>query len=149
MTTSPSYIKSYVLVADAWRAKLYRHSPTGTALELIYDQVNFCGGRRRSGTPGKPSSREGHIADNTLPALTPKATEDMEDFARDLGKKLQQECKAGNFDKLLIAAPAYFLAILKAHCEACTHIDLSLKALDLVQSSPEDILAAINYQQYR
>lgn len=108
------------LVADGSRGKVYLSESLrleDSALQIIYDQVHFQSRRknaepdsaRAGGQPGGTGGFHGFAGDRG------SHQGEVESFARDLCRVLHRECRAGHFDKLMIAAPPHFLGLLRKH----------------------------------
>jgi len=120
--------KTFVLVADASRARLYLGSEGEAKPKLsLLEEFEHPKSRAKnmdlaSDGPGRPldSVAMNSARSATDPRPDPKEVE-AEKFARELGHRLASHCDAHAFDDLVIVAPPKFLGLLRS--ALATHHD--------------------------
>ena len=118
--------RTFVLVADASRARLYLGTEETPKLSVI-EEFDHPESRAKnmdlaSDRPGRTlaSGAMKSARSATDPRTEPKEVE-AEKFARELGHRLASHCDAHAFDDLVIAAPPRFLGLLRG--ALATHHD--------------------------
>ena len=140
--------KLCILVADSARAKVYRCESLHSArerLQVVYDLVNFQGRRGVSeldggragqhsvggGSRGYDGDRSGHDPED-------------EEFASSICKLLTSECRAGEFERLVLIAPPRFLGSLRKHLgEDCARLLERAIDHDYVNYSASELVQAL------
>jgi protein required for attachment to host cells len=111
--------RTFVLVADASRARLYQR-PNDTAKFMLLEEFDHPEGRAKNidlmaDKPGRASSSGPTTAARSAQEYRtdPKQVE-AEKFARELGHRLASLFDAHAFDALVITAPPKFLGLLRS-----------------------------------
>jgi protein required for attachment to host cells len=110
--------RTFVLVADASRARLYQR-PNNTAKFMLLEEFDHPTGRAKNSDlmadkPGRAfSSGATTAARSTKEYRTEPKQVEAEKFARELGRRLAALFDAHAFDDLVIAAPPKFLGLLR------------------------------------
>ncbi|AUX45051.1 hypothetical protein SOCE26_065320 [Sorangium cellulosum] len=145
--------KTWILVADASRAHLYREESAGSSFALIdsfsheesrarvRDLMADAHGRKPNGTPGGNGNISGGGGGPYLgrpgaaPDTDPKEVEKQK-FAQELAETLEKGLNEHAYESLVIIAPPHFLGLLRGtvskqvsnHIE--TTVDKDLSGLD-------------------
>lgn len=110
--------RTFVLVADASRARLYLHNEGSSQLSVA-EEFEHPESRAKnldlaSDKPGRAFSSGGTgMGRSAMESPTEPKEVEAEKFARELGHRLAALCDAHAFDDLVIAAPPKFLGLLR------------------------------------
>lgn len=112
-----STAKTWVVVADAGRAKIYRQARPGAALETALDH-DFIGHHPKPSAsedarPGRVHERKGEARHAMEPTTDPKRVA-QHAFAVDLAASLREAADAGQFEDLVLVAPPQMLGELRS-----------------------------------
>ena len=113
--------RTWILVADAARARLFETTSVTEVWQLIEDFQNPQG-RAKSrdfraapdGDSGDLQGTEGTLRRSAMEPLSIKKVE-AERFARALSLEIDRGLTAGRYDRLILVAPPEFLGMLRAH----------------------------------
>lgn len=110
--------KTFVLVADASRARLYQRPDNASKLVLL-EEFDHPEGRAKArdlmaDKPGRTFASGPVEARSAKEYRTDPKEVEAEKFARELGRRLADHFDAHAFDDLVIAAPPKFLGLLRA-----------------------------------
>ncbi|MGD2073530.1 MAG: host attachment protein [Gammaproteobacteria bacterium] len=108
--------RTWILVAESSRAKLYESNSVRAPLSELEDLVHPAGRMHagdlvsdRAGTDGGSIGQGRHVMDDRTSAREHERIE----FARQLAERLEAACGRGAFDRLVLVAPPAFLGLLR------------------------------------
>lgn len=142
--------KTWVLVADSARAKIFRaQSPVGPLVEVedwVHPESRLHELDINADKPGRTHDSAGqgrHAMENEV---SPKA-QDAREFARQLAERLDKARTDGLFDHLLLVAAPAFLGLLREALSKPTRDRVTAEVdKDLVMHDPADIRAHLPYR---
>jgi protein required for attachment to host cells len=134
---------TWILIADASRARLFEHQRSRRSLELVFEddrpQLRDRELMRDSDRPGRSHESVGQARH----AMQPHTTTDeriREQFARELADRLQLGANEHRFGQLLLVAPPAMLGALRSHIgEALRDRVLAELDKDLTKISPHEL----------
>ncbi len=134
---------SWILAADAASARLFETPGPGGQLRELEDwqhaEARQHISEMVSDQPGEVFDRAGHGRHDMEPGEDPK-THEARRFARQLAQKLNQGRLDGAYRKLVLAAPARFLGLLREQLDADTAALVAASvSKDLVKLDPAEI----------
>ncbi|MEZ5923677.1 MAG: host attachment protein [Hyphomicrobiaceae bacterium] len=110
-------IRTWILVADASRSKVYEHRGPGHGLEAVAGLAMATEHRKSSeigsDKPGRSFESVGAVRHAVEPHSDPARIEEQR-FAASLLERLNQEAAAKRFDRLVLVAPPTMLGDLRA-----------------------------------
>lgn len=116
--------KTWVLVADAHRARLFKRDPKSGSLERALDEELIAEMRPSrdiaSDRPGRSFDRGGEGRHAMEPSTDP-ATHAKQSFASDVADILESERTKNSFEELIIVAPPSFLGDLRSAMSDSLH----------------------------
>lgn len=108
--------RTWILVAESSRAKLYASDGTLAPLSELEDLVHPAGRMHegdlvsdRAGNDGGSVGQGRHVMDDKITAREHEKIE----FARQLAERLDVGCNSGSFERLVLIAPPAFLGLLR------------------------------------
>jgi protein required for attachment to host cells len=109
--------RTWILIADAARARLFRYDPAGKGLVMALDH-QFVAMRPRSGDiasdrPGRRFDSRGRGRHVTEPPTDPHPRAEHQ-LMREVAEALDRERAGGSFDHLVVVAPPQVLGELRA-----------------------------------
>jgi len=137
-------MKRAILVCDPSRARLFvsvgRHEP----LRLLHSEDNPAGRAReqdlRSDEAGRYSEHGKHGILSGMEPHTSAHEVEAERFARHVADLLKRSHAQGNFESILIAAPAHFLGLLRAALDPAVERVATCVAKDLSKLEPAEVM---------
>jgi protein required for attachment to host cells len=111
---------TWVLIADAGRARLFEHHRSRKSLELVFEDDRP---ELRDHAQMRDSDRPGRTHESSSPtrhAMQPQTTPTQrarEHFARELVERLQSGVNQHRFGQLLLVAPPTMLGELRSHLD--------------------------------
>jgi protein required for attachment to host cells len=109
--------RTWILVADAARARLFETTSVSEVWSLIDDFQNPQGRARgrdfRADASGDFQTNEGTVRRSAMEPLSIKRVE-AERFARMLGVELDKGLSGGRYDRVILVAPPEFLGLIRA-----------------------------------
>lgn len=107
---------AWILVADAGRAKIYRHDGRGKGLALVEEIEPPASPAVEWGTdrPGRSFESVGSARHAHEPRRDPHDQAE-DDFAREVCRRLDGAAKDGRFERLILVAAPRFLGMLRSH----------------------------------
>ena len=138
---------TWILVADASRAKLYAQTDPASAMYMVQEfehaESRMKGSELASDRPGRILSKgtgHGSLADPT----DPKEFETSR-FAQELAQVLDKGCTTNAFAQLVVAAPAHFSGELSRHLNGHTREKIRMTIhKDYTQLPPTELAAALS-----
>jgi protein required for attachment to host cells len=107
---------TWILVADASRARLFEHHRAQRTFELVHEddrpELRDREAMRDSDRPGRVHERSGQVRHGMEPP-TPGSERVREDFARELVGRLHEGVTEQRFDQLVLVAPPTMLGTLR------------------------------------
>ena len=161
---------TWIMTANAGRARIFSESDPGQPLEEVQDMVNPAAHQRTlesvtdkmsptaasgsghniGGTQGVGMSHNGHVgAPNKQyqPAQTP-AEHEAERFAKDISNYLKQAHAEGRFGQLVISASPQFLGTLRSNLDSQVQPLVKLEVnRDYTHVAPQQLREQIQAQQ--
>lgn len=115
----PDKSNTWVLVANAAFARVYRGPHHGVALTLIENFEHLASRQKDknlvSGSLGRYKAKD--VAGGAYaPRSDPKKNE-FDQFARDIAEHLNKAHLANEFQELILIAPGHMQALIKNHCD--------------------------------
>lgn len=137
-------MKTWVVVADGSRARIFVQEKRGGELSEVEDMVHP-DARLRQGELASSRLGSGHGAlgagRHAMNDPTPMHEHEADLFARELGRRLEAAHAHGDFQKLALVAPPKFLGSLRAQLgEALWQHVIAEIHHDLVKHSPAEVL---------
>ncbi len=109
-------MKTWVIVSDAARARLYALAGRGSPLEELQDLVHpaarLKGTEIEADRPGRAFDSHGEQRHAMAPSTDPRQEEAMR-FAREITDLLRSGLDARRFDQLCVIAPPQFMGLLR------------------------------------
>jgi protein required for attachment to host cells len=109
-------MKTWVIVADASRARLYelegRGQPLTELQDLVHPEARLKGMEIESDRPGRAFDTRGDQRHAMAPPTEPKHEEAMR-FAREVAALLREGFDAHRFRQLCVVAPPQFMGLLR------------------------------------
>lgn len=109
-------MKTWVIVSNATRARLYalegRGQPLAELKDLVHPEARLKGEEIESDRPGRAFDSRGEQRHAMEPSTDPKHEEAMR-FAREVVALLREGFHAHRFDQLCIMAPPQFMGLLR------------------------------------
>jgi protein required for attachment to host cells len=129
------------VVADAARARIFRLSAANKPLEEIADLANPEARLKDADLdrdrPGQTFSSQGRGGGHPMRPGRTAEEKSTELFARDIASSLREALIAGEFERLVVAAPPGFLGDLRKHLdEQVLQIVVESLSLDLTRETP-------------
>lgn len=141
-------VRTWVLIADAGRARVFETRGPGTGLEAIEELTltNETPASRDLGRdrPARTFDSEGHGRHAIEPKSDPHR-EQKRDFARHLADELEAAHRRKAFEKLVIVAPPAFLGDLRSAVDAGVHSCITAEiAKDLTRTPTVELPAHLS-----
>lgn len=115
--------KTWVLVADSARARIFRRDGRWQALNerqaLSHPESRLHEGDLKTGGRGEQQESRNRSAHSSDYEVTPNEKE-ADDFAREVAHKLHDGRSRGDFEKLVLVAPPSFLGRLRDKLDGTT-----------------------------
>lgn len=140
----PDYPPTWVLVADAARARIFEWTAPSTPLSEIADPANPEGRLKSSALdsdrPGIAADAQGHRSGHPMQATRTAHEKSAEAFADQIATTLTDALTAKEYERLVVFAAPEFLGLLRAKLsEPVASVVVESSALDLVRESAESI----------
>lgn len=138
------YPHTWVLVADASRARIFEWTAPSRPLSEIADPANPEGRLKSSALdsdrPGIAADAQGHRSGHPMQASRTAHEKSAEAFADQIATALADALAANEYERLVLFAAPQFLGLLRAKlADAVASVIVESSALDLVRESAESI----------
>jgi len=136
--------KTWVIVAESGRARIYEAGASDTGLteiqDLVHPESRMHEQNITSDLPGRTHDRQGTGARHAKVESTPIKEHEAKSFAKEIASILDAGRKQSAFDKLVIMAPPAFLGLLRKQLSAAT-LKTVVREVDknLLHNSPDEI----------
>jgi len=142
------YPQTWVLVADASRARIFEWTAPSRPLLEIADPANPQGRLKSSSLdsdkPGIAADAQGHRSGHPMQATQSAHEKSAEAFAGQIAATLADALAAKNYERLVLYAAPEFLGRLRAELtQPVASVVVKSTALDLVRESTESIQARL------
>ena len=142
------YPHTWVLVADASRARIFEWTAPSTPLLEIANPANPQGrlnsSSLESDRPGIAADAQGHRSGHPMQATQSAHEKSAEIFAGQIAATLADALAAKNYERLVLFAAPEFLGRLRTElAQAVASVVVESSALDLVSESAESIQARL------